>query len=394
MENFNYLIPTKVIFGKGEENNVGAILKEFGATSVLIYYGGQSAKRSGLLDRVFASVEKAGIKYVEKGGVQPNPRLALVNEGVALAKANNVDFILAVGGGSTIDTSKATALALGCGVDDAWDIYTGKVAPTKCLPIGSILTISAAGSETSNAAVITNDEGGLKRSCRSELLRPRFAIMNPELTFTLPKYQRACGIVDIMMHTLERYFPGGDNCRLTDAIAEGVLKTVAEQGIIACNEPDNYDAQAEIMWAGSLSHNNLTGLGKEMDFATHQIEHELSGMFDVSHGAGLASLWGSWARYVCEKVGPEPFARYAVNVWGCRPYGDQMKTALAGIRKTEEFFLSLGMPIRIRDLGVGILTAQQIDELAEKCTFFGKRTVGSYMRLGKKEIMDILEMAK
>ena len=392
MNNFVYYSPTKVIFGKGVENDVGEEIKAWGGKRVLVYYGGSSAKKSGLLDRVFASLDAAGIYYVSIGGVQPNPRVTLVNEGVALAKKEGIDFILAVGGGSTIDTAKAAGLAIASGIDDAWDIYSGKTVPDKCLPLASILTISAAGSETSNSSVISNDIGGLKRSFNSNIIRPKFAMMNPELTYTLPKYQIACGVVDIMMHTLERYFSTVEDADLTDAMAEALLRNMIKHGAIAVKEPTNYVSQAEVMLCGSLSHNDLTGLGKVGDFASHQIEHELGGMFDVAHGAGLAAVWGSWARYVSAKI-PGKFVQYAERVWNITD-ADPAKAVEAGIVATEKFFSSIGMPISLAELGLPNITDAQIDELAEKCTFFGKRTIGHYVDLGKEDIIKIYQMAK
>ena len=392
MNNFIYYSPTKVIFGKGVEAEVGKEIKAFGGTRVLVYYGGQSAKKSGLIDRVMATLEAEGLPAVSLGGVKPNPRVDLVNEGIALGKKENVDFILAVGGGSVIDTAKATALSLACGIDDAWPIYTGEFVPDKCLPVASILTISAAGSETSYSSVISNDEGGLKRSFNNNIIRPKFAMMDPELAFTVPKYQRACGVTDIMMHTMERYFSTTKNVDITDGLAEALLRNMIKHGPVVVEDPTNYDSQAEMMLCGSLSHNDLTGLGKVGDFASHQIEHELGGMFDVAHGAGLAAVWGSWARFV-SALNPEKFAQYAKNVWGIEEE-DPAKAAEAGICATEKFFSSIGMPISITQLGIPDLTDEQIDELAEKCTFFGKRKVGHYVELGKQELIKIYKMAR
>ncbi|MDY4068878.1 MAG: iron-containing alcohol dehydrogenase, partial [Lachnospiraceae bacterium] len=316
--NFAYYTPTRVVFGKGTENQVGELVKAQGATKVLIHYGGQSARKSGLLGRVETSLTEAGITYVTLGGVVPNPRLSLVYEGIALCKKENVDFILAVGGGSVIDSSKA----IGYGTPDdgdVWDFYSKKRKPASCLPIGVVLTIAAAGSEMSDSSVITKEEGWLKRSCKSDLGRPRFAVMDPELTMSLPPYQTASGCVDIMMHTMERYFTQGGNMELTDGIAEALLRTVMHNAEILKKEPNNYEARAEVMWAGSLSHNGLTGCGNDGgDFASHGLEHEMGGMFDVTHGAGLAAVWGSWARYVYKECLPR-FVKFAVNVMGVSP---------------------------------------------------------------------------
>lgn len=392
MLNFEFYSPTKVIFGKGVENKVAQEIKNWGGQRVLVHFGGSSAKKSGLLDKILTSLEEEGLTYFQLGGVVPNPRLGLVEEGVALCKKENIDFILAVGGGSVIDSAKGIGMSVASNCA-ARDIYEGNVVPTKCMPIGAVVTIAAAGSETSQSSVITIEEGLLKRGCSCQASRPKFAIMNPQLTYTLPPYQTACGIVDIMLHTMERYFTTVKNVELIDRISEGLLKTVINNGLIVMKEPTNYAARAELMWAGSLSHNDLTGTGRTRDFASHQIEHELSGMFDVAHGAGLAAIWGSWARFVY-KVDVSKFAQYAVRVWNCEmDFQYPENTALAGIAKTEEYFKSLGMPINLKELGID-LTDGQIEELAIKCTFFGKRKIGAFMELGKEEIMEILKMAR
>ena len=330
MENFNYYTPTRVVFGRGTEEKVGELVKAQDCSKVLVHYGGGSVKKSGLLDRVFRSLEEAGVSYLSLGGVVPNPRLSLVYEGISLCKREGVDFILAVGGGSVIDSAKA----IGYGVaneGDVWDFYARKRQASGCLPIGVVLTISAAGSEMSDSSVITNEDGWLKRGYSSNFGRARFAVMNPELTMTLPKYQTASGCVDIMMHTMERYFNQCGNMELTDGISEHLIRTVMKNAKLLMDEPDNYDARAEVMWAGSLSHNGLTGCGTDGgDWACHQLEHELGGMFDVAHGAGLAAVWGSWARYVAD-ARPQRFAQFAVNVMGVEAGADEMETALRGI---------------------------------------------------------------
>ena len=311
--NFNYYTPTKVLFGKSTEEEVGKVIKEYNCKKVLIHYGGNSAKKSGLLDRIKKSLEVENINYVELGGVVPNPRLSLVYEGIGLSKKENVDFILAVGGGSVIDSAKA----IGYGVaneGDVWELYEHTKEAVSCLPIGVVLTIAAAGSEMSMGSVITKEEGGIKRAYDDDLGRPKFAIMNPELTMTLPPYQTSSGCVDILMHTMERYFTSGGNMEITDSIAEALMRTVIKNTKILCSEPLNYDARTEIMWAGSLSHNGLTGCGNDGgDFATHMLEHEIGGMFDVAHGAGLSAIWGSWARYVYKDC-TNRFVRFALNV--------------------------------------------------------------------------------
>ena len=374
MENFQYYTPTKVVFGKGTENETGQLAAEQGCRKVLVHYGSGSVVKSGLLDRIYKSLDEAGIPYVSLGGVVPNPRLSLVYEGIRLCQRENVDFILAVGGGSVIDSAKA----IGYGVadhGDVWDFYEKKRAAEGCLPIGVVLTIAAAGSEMSDSSVITNENGWLKRGYSSNYSRPRFAVMNPELTVTLPKYQTASGCVDIMMHTMERYFNHCTNMEMTDGISEHLLRTVMKNAEILMTRPDDYDARAEIMWAGSLSHNGLTGCGTDGgDWASHQLEHELGGMFDVAHGAGLAAVWGSWARYVVDAA-PARFAKFAVNVMGVTPGSTDMETARRGIEAMESFYRKLDMPVCLRDMDIEV-SEEQMRELAEKCSHFGKRTIG------------------
>ena len=348
--------------------------------------------RSGLLERIYRSLDAAGIPYVSLGGVVPNPRLSLVYEGIRLARKEQVDFILAVGGGSVIDSAKA----IGYGVaneGDVWDFYEKRRTAKACLPIGVVLTIAAAGSEMSDSSVITKEEGWLKRGYSSNYARARFAVMNPELTMTLPKYQTASGCVDIMMHTMERYFNHSENMEMTDGISEHLLRTVMKNAKILMNEPDNYQARAEVMWAGSLSHNGLTGCGTGGgDWASHQLEHELGGMFDVAHGAGLAAVWGSWARYVMDAA-PERFAKFAVNVMGVEPEAEKLKTAQKGIEAMEDFYHALDMPVCIGDMGIE-LTEEQMRELAEKCSHFGKRTIGCIKKLDQEDMYQIYKEAR
>ena len=297
--NFEFYSPTRVIFGKGTEQRVGALVREYGGTRVLIVYGGKSAVRSGVLDRAEKSLAEAGISSWTLGGVVPNPHLDKVYEGIRIGKENSIDFLLAVGGGSVIDTAKAIAYGLAEPEKDVWELYEHTRTARKCLPVASILTIAAAGSETSNSSVITRVDTHQKRAYNDDISRPKFAIMDPELTKTLPDYQTESGCADIMMHTMERYFTNGGNMELTDALAEGLLRTVMKNAVILHTDPANYEARAEVMWAGSLSHNGLTGCGiASGDFMSHKLEHEMGGMFDVTHGAGLAALWPSWARYV------------------------------------------------------------------------------------------------
>lgn len=393
MFDFEYYAPTKVVFGKGAESQAGRLAAEQGAKKVLLHYGGGSVIKSGLLARIKKSLEEAGIACAELGGVVPNPRLSKVREGISLCKEEQVDFLLAVGGGSVIDSAKAIGYGL-CYEGDVWDLYCGKAQASGCAPIGAVLTIAAAGSEMSNSCVITNEDGWLKRGYKSEYCRCKFALLNPELTYTLPDYQTQCGCTDILMHTMERYFVRGGTMELTDGICEALMRTVIKNAPILQKEPENYEARAEIMWAGSLSHNNLTGCGADIggDWACHQLEHELSGMFDVAHGAGLAAVWGSWARYVCRDE-PERFARYAQNVMGITPGSTAEETALAGIEATERFFTSIGMPTSIQELGRE-LTEEQLDELSLKCSFMETRTIGKFKKLYRTDMRAIYEMAK
>lgn len=391
-ENFEYFTPTKVIFGKNAEQEIGTLIKTFSAKKVLIHYGGGSVIKSGLLDRVCASLTEARIAYITLGGVVPNPRLSKVYEGIDLCRREQADFILAIGGGSVIDSAKA----IGYGVandGDVWDFYEKKRTASACLPIGAILTIAAAGSEMSNSSVITNENGWLKRGYSNNLSRCKFAIMNPELTYTLSDYQTQSGCVDIMMHTLERYLNQSGNMEMTDGISEALLRTVMKNAKILKTDPNNYEARAEVMWAGSLSHNGLTGCGTDGgDWASHQLEHELGGMFDVAHGAGLAAVWGSWARYVFhDRI--DRFAKLAANVLMLTPTDDPTQNALAGIEAMEAHFHSVGMPTSIHDLGID-LSEEQIMTLADKCSFGRTRTIGIVRKLDTEDIANIYRMAK
>ncbi|MCR4588581.1 MAG: iron-containing alcohol dehydrogenase [Lachnospiraceae bacterium] len=393
MNSFTYYTPTKVIFGKDAESHLGEMLQEFGATKVLIHYGGSSAERSGLLGRVRDTLKEVNIPYTELGGVVPNPRLSKVKEGIELCKKEGVDFLLAVGGGSVIDSCKAIGYGM-CYDGDVWDFYSKKAVPKASMPVGCVLTIAAAGSEMSDSSVITNEEGWLKRGCNNNACRCKFAICNPELTYSLPPYQTASGCVDIMMHTMERFFTEGESMEMSDAIALGLIKTVARNAKILMKDPENYDARAEVMWASSLSHNGLTGCGNiaNGDWACHQMEHELGGMFDCTHGAGLAAIWGSWARYVMPE-NPARFAKFAREVFGVSVLGDDVATATQGIEAMEKLYKKLDMPVSIKELGYE-LTDQQIEELAFKCTFEGKRTIGGFKKLDGKDIKAILKMAR
>jgi len=392
MLNFEFYAPTKIVFGKNAENEVGKLIKAQGCKKVLVHFGGNSANKSGLLDQIYKLLEESDISYVSLGGVVPNPRLSKVYEGVELCNKEGVDFILAVGGGSVIDSSKAIGYGVANG-GEVWDFYDKTRTPEGCTPIGAILTIAAAGSEMSSSSVITKEEGWLKRGCNSDFSRCKFAILSPELTYSLPDYQTASGCADILMHTLERYLTTVEDTMLTDGIAEALMKTVIQNAKVLAEEPKNYNARAEVMWASSLSHNGLTGCGSIGDWASHQLEHELGGMFDVAHGAGLAAVWGSWARYVYKEK-PERFAQLAVNVMGvANNFLDTDKTAIAGIRAMENFFHSISMPTSIAELGVK-LTDEQIDELAYKCSFENTRTIGGFKPLDIEDMKNVYRMAR
>ena len=394
MRSFEYFAPTKVIFGKDSHLQIGDILKKENCHKVLIHYGGKSAVASGLIDEVSGCLTDAGIDFVTLGGVVPNPRLSKVREGIELCKKENVDFILAVGGGSVIDSAKAIGYGVANPWTDVWNFYLKTEVPTACLPIGVIPTIAASGSEMSNSSVITNEDGWLKRgAAKCDLCRPKFALMNPKLTYSLPQYQTESGCVDILMHTMERYFVNIETMEITDSISESLMQTVIYNARILMREPDNYTSRAEIMWAGSLSHNGLTGCGTGGgDWACHQLEHELGGLYDVTHGAGLAAIWGSWARYVYD-VNPERFAQFATNVFDIPCGLDFEKTALAGIEAMEDFFRSIKMPVSLHELGLD-LDDQQIHELAFKCSYEDTRTIGVFKQLNMKDMEKIYTMAR
>lgn len=393
MENFVQYAPTEVIFGKGTENQTGEEVKKWGGSRVLLVYGGGSAVRSGLIGRVEQSLTEAGIAYEEFGGVKPNPRLAFAEEGVQKALTFGADFILAVGGGSAIDTAKAIAHGTANPEEKLWDIWTRKVPLTRSLPVAAVLTIPAAGSEMSDSAVLTNEEIGKKAGINTPFNRCRFAVMNPELAATLPAYQVACGVTDIMMHTMERYFIPGIQCEMTDCIAEGLLRTVIRNGAKVYENPADYDAMAEVMWCGSLSHNNLTECGRGKDFSVHKLGHALSARYDVAHGASLAAVWGSWARYLYQDQALGRFVQFAKNVWGISGEGkSEQETALAGIEKTEEFFKSIGMPVSLSQLGVQPGEQERM-ELSLDATMGDTVKLTRICPLGAKEVNEIYQMA-
>lgn len=394
MDFFKFQAPTHVVFGKDTEMQAGALCKQYGATKVLVHFGGNSAKKSGLLDRIYQSLSEAGLEYVSLGGVVPNPRLSKVYEGIELGKKENIDFILAVGGGSVIDSAKAIAYGL-ANEGDIWDYYAGKKTVTGSLPTGAVLTLAAAGSEMSSSSVITNENGWLKRGMASAYAYCKFSILNPELTYTLPAYQTASGCVDIMLHSMERYFTAEETHQLAiiDSINETVIRTVMRNAKIALQNPTDYNARAEIMWCGTLSHNDTTGDRNFGDWACHQIEHELSGIWDIAHGAGLAAIWGSWARHVYKYNLPR-FVQFAVNVLGVpNNFRDQEATALAGIAAMEDFFRSIDMPTKISEMGIE-LTDENIEELAYKCSFMNTRTVGKVKALDIEDMKAIYTAAK
>jgi len=385
MRDFTYYAPTKVFFGKGKENEVGEIIKGYGFNKIMMQYGRASIKENGLYDRVMTSLKANGIEVVEMGGVEPNPKLDFIRKAVEVAKEEKVELILAVGGGSVIDSSKFTAL--GAANDfDVWDLPMGKAQPKTALPVGCILTLAAAGSEMSASAVMTNMEENLKKGFGSELNRPLFSICNPELTYTVNKYHTACGITDIMAHTMERYFFPCEDTPLTDRVAEAVLKSVIEAGAVLMSDPENYEARAAMMWGSSLSHNGLTGSGRENALAVHQLEHALSGEFDhIAHGAGLAVLFPAWARYVYKANIPR-FAQFARRVWDVVESDDE-KAAILGIEEMAKYFESIGMPSRLRDFGIENCS----ERLADLCSFGKTRVVNSYIPLDFDTVKNIFE---
>ncbi len=392
MQNFDFYTPTRMIFGRDTEKQVGTIVREYGYKKVLLHYGGGSIKKIGLYDALTASLAENGVAFIELGGVEPNPKLSLVKTGAQLCKEEGIELVLAVGGGSVMDSAKEIAIGALDDGGDQWDFSIKKREPKRALPVGVILTISASGSEMSASAVITNEEQQLKRGYNSPLHRPLFAICNPALTYSVSKFQTGCGIVDICMHTLERYFSVSPDTPLTDRLALALVRSTVEAGRAAIENPCDYDARATLMWASSLSHNDLTGAGRETFAPCHQIEHELSGMYDhVAHGAGLAVIFPAWAKYVY-KAAPERFAQYAKDVFDVAYDGTNAEEAAReGIARTERYFQEIGMPVRLHELGVG---TEGFGEMADKCTFFGGRTLPCHITLGKQEIVDIFELCK
>jgi alcohol dehydrogenase YqhD (iron-dependent ADH family) len=389
MENFEFISPTKIIFGRNTESLVGEEVKKY-SNKILFHYGGGSIKRIGLYEKVVGSLKEAGVKFIELPGVKPNPRLSLVQEGIKLCRENKIDFILAVGGGSVIDSAKA----IGVGVPyegNVWDFYTGKATPKETLPVGVVLTIPGSGSEASNSSVITNEEGWYKRSLNNDIIRPKFAIMNPEVTFSVSSYYTACGAADMMAHVMERYFTNTRNTDLTDRLCEATLKTIIKNVQIALKEPSNYDARAELMWASTIAHNGLLGTGRVGDWASHLIEHELSGLYDVTHGAGLAVIFPAWMKYVY-KHRTDKFVQFATRVWNVElDFENPEKTALEGIEQLRDFFKKIGLPTTLKELNI---PEEKFEELALKCTNGGTTTIGNFVKLSKEDVIEILRIAK
>ena len=387
MLDFTFHNATKIIFGRDTEKQVGQEISRYGKR-VLLHYGGGSIKKTGLYDRVVESLKESGVEIFELGGVMPNPRLSLVREGIELCRKNNVDAILAVGGGSVIDSAKAIGIGVPYG-GDVWDFYSKGKKVEEMLPLGVVLTIPAAGSESSGGSVITNEDGWYKRATNSVAMRAKFAIMNPELTFTLPAYQTAVGAVDIMSHVMERYFTNVKNVDFTDRLCEATLRTMIRNTPIAIKEPENYDARAEIMWAGTIAHNDLLSTGRMGDWATHGMEHELSAIYDIAHGGGLAIMWAPWMTYVY-KHDVERFAQFAYRVWDVEPdFRNQEKVALEGIKRLKEFFASLGIPVTLTGAGI---PEDKFDEMARKATEEGP--LGQFVKLDKDDVKKIYELAK
>ena len=394
MKDFNFYAPTEVVFGKQSEEQVAALVKKYGGTKVLVHYGGKSAERSGLLDKICGLLQEGGIAFVKLGGVVPNPRLSLAKQGIELCRKEGVDFVLAVGGGSVIDSAKCIAYGV-CMDGDVWDLYLGKTeAPKSMLPVASVLTIPAAGSEMSEASVITNEDGDVKLGYSNNLSRPKFAIMNPERTMTLPPYQTAAGVTDMMMHTMERYFTKDDDMDLTTNIAEAVLRSMKDAIFAVLKDPEDYRYRAQIMWGGRVAHWGLTGCGGADDWATHQLEHELSGMFDVTHGAGLAAVWPSWARYVMHE-NLSRFVRFAVNVMDVpNDFTDPEGTAIKGIEAMERFYHAIGMPVNIKELIGRDITDEEIREMTRKCSRDYTSTCGALKVLKAEDMEAIYKMAR
>lgn len=387
MLNFDFQNKTEIIFGKDTEERVGKEIKKYGK-KVLLHYGGGSIKRTGLYDRVIKSLKNENVEIIEFDGVMPNPRVSLVREGIKICRENSIDVILAVGGGSVIDSAKAICAGVPYN-GDVWDFCIKGIQVENPLPLGVILTIPAAGSESSMGTVLTNEEGLYKKSFGSNLLRPKFSILNPELTYTLPAYQTAAGVVDMMIHVFERYFTNTKSVELIDRMSEAVLTTIINNGEKVLENPQGYDARAEIMWAGTLAHNDLLHTGRETDWASHKIEHELSGIYDITHGAGLAIIAPAWMKYVY-KHDLDRFVQFANRVWGVDVIGDRESIALEGIKRMERFFKRIGMPTTLKDAGI---IEDRFEEMAEKAVAL-TGVIGGFVKLDKNDIIEIYKLAK
>jgi len=387
MNNFTFQCPTKIIFGRGTEDQAARELKPYG-NKVLLHYGGGSIKKSGLYSKVVKSLKDEDFEIFELSGVKPNPRLSMVYEGIKLCREKNIDCILAVGGGSVIDSAKAIAVGVPYN-GDVWDFFIGKAMPEAVIPLGVILTLPATGSEASNSCVITNEDGWYKRGLNIDLIRPKFSILNPELTYTLPPFQTACGVADIMAHVMERYFTNTPHVELTDRLCEATLRTVIKNTPVVMENPRDYDARAEIMWAGTIAHNGLLGTGRQEDWTSHKIEHELSGIYDVAHGAGLAVVFPAWMKYVY-KINVNRFVQYAKKVWDVETnLSDPEATALEGIKRLEQFFKSIGLPTTLKELDI---PSDRFEEMAQKCVKF--TPIGGLKRMTSEDIVNILNLAK
>lgn len=389
MENFTFKNATEIIFGRDKEKLIGKKVREY-ADKVLFCYGGGSIKRSGLYEKVVNSLRENKIEFIELPGIKPNPRLSLVREGIKLCRENDIKFVLAVGGGSVADTAKAISVGVPY-KRDVWNFYIGKAIVKESLPVGVIITIPATGSEASNSSVITNEDGWFKKGLNSEYIRPAFSIMNPELTFTLPAYQTACGAADIMSHVMERYFTNVKHVDFTDRLCEAALRTVINNAGIVLKEPENYDARAEIMWAGTIAHNDLLSTGRVGDWGSHKIEHELSGVYDIAHGAGLSIIFPAWMKYVY-KHDINRFVQFAVRVWDVDlSFDSYEEIALEGINRMTEFFRKMGLPVTLKEGKIGY---DRFEEMADKCTIGDNITVGQFVKLKKQDVINILELAK
>lgn len=387
MKNFTYVNTTKIIFGKDTENLVGEEIKSFGGKKVLFHYGGGSIKKSGLYERIIKSLKDSHIDYIELGGVQPNPRLSLVRSGVELCKKHNIDFILAVGGGSVIDSAKA--IGIGAVYDgDVWDFFSGKATINTTIPVGVILTIPAAGSEASTGTVITNEDGWYKWSVNSVIIRPKFAILNPELTYTLPAYQIACGASDMIAHVFERYFTNESGVDFTDELCEATIRSNMRSVKMVLNNPTDYEARANLMWEGTLAHNGILGTGRIEDWASHKIEHELSAIYDIAHGAGLAIIFPHWMEYVY-KHDIYRFARFSHRIFNVDvDFFNLEATVLEGIKRLKKFYQEIGLPTKLRDVNIG---NERLKEMAEKATINGP--IGGFVKLTTDDVYNIYKMA-